>query len=298
MFSRQSRQCYNKAVRVAIIGLGLIGGSMGLALKQANWREAEIIGYVRRQEVGSLALKLGAVDKVELGIRETVKGADIVIIATPVLTIKDIFSQIASDLPTNSIVTDTASTKLQVMRWAEELLPSGISFIGGHPMAGKETSGIRAAKADLFHNCTYCLTPAPQASPTAVRTVTDMVKKLGAVPLTIGAQEHDNLVAGISHLPLLLSAALVSVTTRNPSWQRMARLAASGYRDATRLASGNPEVNAHICLSNPDAIISWIDIFIEELQRLRRLVADGNNEIEKTLALAREAREKWLERRS
>jgi len=285
-------------MRIAVIGLGLIGGSIGLALKQANWHEAEIVGYVRHQEVGSLALKLGAVNKVESDLRETVKGADIVIIATPVLTIKDIFSQIASALPINSIVTDTASTKLQVMRWAKELLPQGISFIGGHPMAGKETSGIRVAKADLFHNCTYCLTPAPQARPTAVRTVTDMVKNLGAVPLNISASEHDNLVAGISHLPLLLSAALVSVTTRNPSWQRIARLAASGYRDITRLASGNPEVNAHICLTNPDAIISWIDIFIEELQKLRRLVADGNNEIEKILALACEARQKWLEGRS
>jgi len=296
--SSHSRQCYNKAMRIAVIGLGLIGGSIGLALKQANWHEAEIVGYVRHQEVGSLALKLGAVNKVESDLRETVKGADIVIIATPVLTIKDIFSQIASALPINSIVTDTASTKLQVMRWAKELLPQGISFIGGHPMAGKETSGIRVAKADLFHNCTYCLTPAPQARPTAVRTVTDMVKNLGAVPLNISASEHDNLVAGISHLPLLLSAALVSVTTRNPSWQRIARLAASGYRDITRLASGNPEVNAHICLTNPDAIISWIDIFIEELQKLRRLVADGNNEIEKILALACEARQKWLEGRS
>ncbi|MCX6009103.1 MAG: prephenate dehydrogenase/arogenate dehydrogenase family protein, partial [Chloroflexi bacterium] len=187
-------QCYNKAVRLAIIGLGLIGGSIGLALKQANWRQVEIVGYVRRREVGSLALKLGAVDKVESNLRETVKGANIVIIATPILTVKDIFSQIAPDLSADSIVTDTASTKLQIMRWAEELLPPEINFVGGHPMAGKETSGISAATADLFRNCTYCLTPAPQARPAAVRTVKEMVKKLGAIPLTIGAQEHDSLV--------------------------------------------------------------------------------------------------------
>lgn len=296
--SSQVKQCYNKMVRIAIIGLGLIGGSLGLALKQANWCAAEIIGYVRRQEVGSLALKLGAVDKIESDLRETVKRADIVIAATPVLTIKDIFSQIAPHLCPNSIVTDTASTKLLVMRWAEEFLPPGISFIGGHPMAGKETSGIGSAKADLFHNCTYCLTPALQARPTAVQIITDMIRNLGAIPLTIDAQEHDELVAGISHLPLLLSAALVSVTTKNPSWQQMSRLAASGYRDVTRLASGNPEVNAHICLSNQAAIISWIDAFSEELQKLRKLLANGNNHIENALALAREARQKWLENRS
>jgi prephenate dehydrogenase len=290
-------QCYNDAVHLAIIGLGLIGGSIGLALKQASWRQAEIVGYARRHETGSLALKLGAVDRIESDLSKTVKGADIVIIATPVLTIKDIFSQIAPGLSSNSIVTDTASTKLQVMQWAEELLPLGIDFVGGHPMAGKEISGISAATADLFRNCTYCLTPASRASPAAVQTVKEMVKKLGAIPLTIDAQEHDSLVAGISHLPLLLSVALVSATTKNPSWQQMSRIASSGYRDLTRLASGNPEVNAHICLSNQAAIVSWIDMFIEELQKLRELVAEGGDEIEKVLTLANEARRKWLERR-
>jgi prephenate dehydrogenase len=290
-------QCYNNAVRLAIIGLGLIGGSIGLALKQASWRQAEVVGYARRHETGSLALKLGAVDRVESDLCETVKGADIVIIATPVLTIEDIFSQIAPGLSGDSIVTDTASTKLQVMQWAEELLPPGIDFVGGHPMAGKEISGISAATADLFRNCTYCLTPAPRTRSAAVRTVKEMVKKLGAIPLTISAQEHDRLVAGVSHLPLLLSVALVSATTKNPSWKKMSCIAASGYRDLTRLASGNPEVNAHICLTNQAAIVSWIDVFSEELQRLRRLVADGSNEIEKALAIANEARQKWLKKR-
>ncbi len=290
-------QCYNKMVRIAIIGLGLIGGSIGLALKQANWQEAEVVGYVRRQEIGSLALELGIVDKISTNLSGAVKGTDIVIIATPVLTIKDIFSQIAPDLSTDSIVTDTASTKMQVMQWAEELLPSRTSFVGGHPMAGKETSGIRSAKADLFYDCTYCLTPLPRAKPTAIQTVTDMVKTLGAFPLVIDAQEHDNFVAGVSHLPLLLSMALVLVTTKHPSWEQMSCLAASGYRDLTRLASGNPEVNAHICLSNQTAIVSWIDAFNDELQKLRKLVADGNTEIHKALAIANEARQKWLERR-
>jgi prephenate dehydrogenase len=284
-------------MRITIIGLGLIGGSIGLALKKAKWRDAEIVGYVRRQEACPMVLSSGAVDKVELSLRAAINSADIIIIATPVLTIKSIFSQIAADLSPSSIVTDTASTKLQVMQWAEELLPPEISFVGGHPMAGKETSGIKAAKTDLFHNCTYCLIPAPQAKPAAVQTVTDMIKSLGAIPLTISAQEHDNLVAGISHLPLLLSAALVSVTTKDPSWEQMSRLAASGYRDFTRLASGNPEVNAHICLSNQAAIISWIDTFSKELQRLRKLIASSDSEIGRALALASEARQKWLERR-
>ena len=284
-------------MRIAIIGLGLIGGSIGLALKQADWQKAEIVGYVRRSELRPMALSSGAVDNVESSLKATVRGADLIIIATPVLTIKDIFSQIAADLPPDSIVTDTASTKVQVMRWAEELLSPRTSFVGGHPMAGKETSGIKAAEADLFHNCVYCLTPATQAKPAAVQTVADMVKALGATSLTISADEHDDLVAGISHLPLLLSIALVSATTQSPSWEQMSRLAAGGYRDLTRLASGNPEVNANICLSNQAPIISWIDKFSEELQRLRKFLANGDSEIEKFLVMASEARRKWLKKR-
>jgi len=269
-----------------------------LALKQANWRNAELIGYARRSETASLARKSGAVDKVELDLNKAVKSADIIIVATPVLAVQDVFKQIAPDLSEGSIVTDVASTKLEVIQWAQELLPSRANFVGGHPMAGKETSSIKAATADLFRKCTYCLTPLPQTRPAALRTMKDMVKALGAVPLIIDAEEHDRLVAGISHLPLLLSAALVLATTQNPSWPRMSRLAATGYRDLTRLASGNPELGAHICLSNQDAIVSWIDAFIEELQKLRKLVADGSEEIERALATANKARQKWLEQRS
>jgi len=283
-------------VHISIIGLGLIGGSIGLALKQVDWQRAEITGYARRQETASLARKLGAIDRFELDLRKAVKGADIIIVATPVLVIKDVFTQIAAELLDGSIVTDTASTKLRVIRWAQELLPSRINFIGGHPMAGKELSTIKAAIADLFRTCTYCLTPLPQVRPAAMKTIKDMVKSLGAIPLVIEAEEHDRLVAGISHLPLLLSAALVLTTTKSPSWPKMSRLAASGYRDLTRLASGNPELGAHICLSNQTAIVSWIDTFIEELQKLRKLVAEGSGEIERALAMANEARQKWLEK--
>ncbi len=283
-------------MRITIVGLGLIGGSIGLALKQAKWEKAEVVGFVRRQETGSLALKLGVVDKVELSLRRAVNGANIVIVATPVLTMKDIFLQIAPELSASSIVTDTASTKLQVVKWAEELLPSTTDFVGGHPMAGKETSGIEFAKAELFQNCIYCLTPLSRVKPSSVQTMEDMVKALRAMPVVIDAEEHDNLVAGVSHLPLLLSTALALATTQSTSWEKMSRLAASGFRDLTRLASGNPEVNAHICLSNQDAIVSWIDIFINELNKLRGLIANGNADIEKALAMANEAERKWLEK--
>jgi len=281
-------------VLVAIIGLGLIGGSIGLALRRGKKSSWEVVGYSRRQETATNALSLGAIERGETNLKDAVKQAEIVIIATPVLAVKEIFSQIATYLPSGCIVTDTASTKVQVMKWAEEILPPTVDFIGGHPMAGRETYGIKAAEAELFQGCTYCLTPSERASPKSIDTVLDMVKKLGALPFFIDAQEHDKLVAGISHLPMLLSAALVSLTTNNPSWPKMSKLAASGFHDLTRLASGSPEVNSHICLSNQEAIIDWVDKFSRELERYRQLVAKGDKRLEQALTEANKARQEWL----
>ncbi|MBE9470090.1 MAG: prephenate dehydrogenase/arogenate dehydrogenase family protein [Chloroflexi bacterium] len=283
-------------MQVAIIGLGLVGGSIGLALKQSSQPECEIVGYVRRPEVASTALSLGVVDKVETKLKDVVKEAGTVVIATPVLTVKEILSEIAAHLCSGCVVTDTASTKLDVMSWAEELLPPTVDFIGGHPMAGKETQGIQAADARLFQDCIYCLSPAKKASTQAIDKVANMVKRLGATPFFIDAQEHDYLVAGISHLPMLLSAAMVSATTKDPSWDKMSKLAASGYRDVTRLASGNPEVNAHICLTNTAALLHWIDEFGSELERYRQLVTTKDKHLEEALAEASEARKEWLSR--
>ncbi|MBM3154922.1 MAG: prephenate dehydrogenase/arogenate dehydrogenase family protein [Chloroflexi bacterium] len=284
-------------MKVAIIGLGLIGGSIGVALKKSNWRSAKVTGYVRRSKTGSTALRLGMIDQASSSLKQTVKGAELVIVATPVLTIKDIFREIAPHIASDSTVTDVASTKVKVMSWAEELLPSHVSFVGGHPMAGREISGIIAAQPDLFRNCTYCLTPGLHAKPRALQLVEDMVQSLGARPIIIDAEEHDDMVAGISHLPFLISAALVSATCQNPIWPKMSLLASSGYRDVTRLASGSPEVNAHICHTNQKPINAWIDDFIKEMQEIQSLLSADSNGIEKYLATAQKARQKWLEKR-
>jgi len=291
---RWALRCYNNTVLVTIIGLGLIGGSIGLALRQGKKLSWEIVGYSRRQETVANALSLGAIERGETNLKDAVKQADFIIIATPVLTVKEIFSEITPHVRSGCIVTDTASTKAQVMEWADEILPSTVDFIGGHPMAGREIYGIQAAQAELFRGCTYCLTPTEEISTKSIDMVTSMVKELGAIPFFIDAQEHDNLVAGISHLPMVLSAVLVSLTTKNPSWSKMSKLAASGYHDLTRLASGSPEVNAHICLSNQEAIVSWMDEFNQELERYRQLVVDGDKRLEQAFTEANRARQEWL----
>jgi prephenate dehydrogenase len=218
----------------------------------------------------------------------------LVIIATPVMSIRGILEQIANNLSPGCVVTDTASTKVQVMKWAEEYLPPEVSFIGGHPMAGKERAGIEAADDKLFHNCTYCLVKSSSATLKGVRLVVELVEQMEANPLFIDAAEHDNLVAGISHLPTLLSSALVLTTTKSAAWPQMSKLAAGGYRDLTRLASGNVEMNRDICQTNSQNIVRWIDNFIAEMSELRRLLTKDGEELERALTKAQKARKKWF----
>ena len=280
--------------RIAIIGLGLIGGSLALALKKSGAKGTEIVGFSRSAETIAKARECGAIDKAAANLASAVAEADLVAIATPVMATKEVLSSIAEHLSPKCVVTDTGSTKVQVMQWAEEYLSSKISFIGGHPMAGKETSGIDEADANLFRECVYCLTPSPCATPLAVRKLKKLVESIGAKPFFIDAETHDNLVAGVSHLPMLLSAAFVTTTTKSRLWSEMAKLAAGGYRDFSRLASGNPEMNRDICLTNQQKIVDWLDRYIEVLKGYRSLVAEDSEELAEMLAQAREEREKWL----
>ncbi|MEW6142177.1 MAG: prephenate dehydrogenase [Chloroflexota bacterium] len=285
-----------RPIRITIIGLGLIGGSLGLALKQAD-PSIVVTGYSRRVSTVRKALKLGAIDHGSGSVTASVKNADIVFICTPVRTVKDIFGAIAPALHRNCIVTDAASTKVEVMKWANRLLPGHVNFIGGHPMAGKEVAGIDAAEATLFRKCVWCLTPSPGASKYSLGKLSKTIRYLGARPYVINPARHDLLVAGVSHLPLVLSTALVSATTGSKLWKEMSRLASSGYRDVTRLASGDSRIYTDICLTNQRSIVKWTDDFIRELQHFRKLVAEGDEALEKAFNKAREAREKWLKSR-
>lgn len=283
------------AKRVAIVGLGLIGGSMGLALKRAGQEGQELVGYARRPENAERARRLGVIDHAEGSLAAAVNGADLVILAIPTMSIKEVLSQIAPHLAAGAVVTDVASTKLQVMHWAEESLPQTAGFVGGHPMAGKELSGIEVAEADLFAGCTYCLVPGRGASDVAIQSIVDLARLVGGRPLFLTAGEHDYFVAGVSHLPLIVASALVAATTRNPRWSKMADVAASGYSGATRLASQHPRMNRDICLTNGENIVAWIDDFSRELQRLRGLIAEGDLSLEQAFERTRQARHAWIE---
>lgn len=256
--------------RIAIIGTGLIGSSLGLAIKRVGAKDLEVVGHDREPTAASKAQKRGAIDRTCWNIVDAVRNARMVIIATPVLAIREVMERIAPHLPEGCVVTDTGSTKAAVMEWASSILPEWTSFIGGHPMAGKEVSGPEGAEASLFEGKTYCLIPGKGAREEAVKAVVSLVTAIGAKPHFIDPVEHDSYVAAISHLPMFLSVALVGCTSKSPSWGEMAQVASTGYRDLTRLASGDPVMHRDIALTNARAIVHWIDTFIKELYGLRK----------------------------
>ena len=281
--------------QVGIIGLGLIGGSLALAIRRARPGEFRVLGYTRTAANAEKASRMGIVDEVVDSPGSAVTGADLAIVAVPISATRDIFQQIAGCLPSGCIVTDVCSTKTEVVKWAEECLPQDMSFVGGHPMAGREDSGIEAADVGLFDGCTYCLVLGERTSPESLQWMTDFVQGIGARPLVINPSEHDEFVAGVSHLPFFVAAALVSATSGSSGWSQMSQLAAGGYRDTTRLASQNPQLGRDMCVTNQKNILWWIDNFSQELGRFREVIATDPKAVEGMLMSARQAREQWLD---
>jgi prephenate dehydrogenase len=260
--------------RIAIIGLGLIGGSVALALKRAALRDLEVVGYDIDVEASARARKLTAIDIEAPSPALAAEGAAAVIIATPVLKVRDVLEQIAGSAGEGALITDTASTKREVVRWADEVLPDGVSFVGGHPIAGKTESGIGVADAALFEGRPWTLSPSISASERAIATLENLVRLTGAEPVIIDAEEHDSYLAAVSHLPLLAATALFALTSESKAWPELAPLAGPGFRDTTRLASTNPGLSHDICLTNRENLLHWLDRYRATLTQLRELIAD------------------------
>lgn len=280
---------------VAIIGLGLIGGSMGLALRQAQ-PHIEIAGWDQNDAVVAAALERGAITTGAATLPAVVHNADLIVVATPVLAVRAVFAQMAPHLKPGTLVTDVASTKAQIVAWAAELLPAHVTFVGGHPMAGGEQHGVAHARAELFRDAVYCLTPTDDTPPAAVSKLEQIVTSLGARTLRLDPQTHDEHVAAVSHVPFVLAAALVQHTSEQTDWPAMQQLAATGYRDTTRLASGDARMHTDICLSNAAAITHQL----HGMARLLDEVAGHINDVEYLQHFfdqAKQARDHWLHER-
>lgn len=283
-------------MNVTIIGLGLIGGSLGLAL-QATSLDLQVSGWDRDPATVAMARDRGVIERGFDTLAEAVVGADLVVVATPVLAVRAVFEQIAPHLGPGTIVSDVASTKVQVLEWAQLLLPPTVAFVGGHPMAGSEQHGIGQARADLFRGAIYCLTPLPGVPVEVVTQLEQLTEALGARPLRVEAATHDAFVAAVSHLPFMLSAALVQHVGNDERWPDMRRLAATGFRDVTRLASGDPAMHRDICLTNS----AMIRAELRGLARLLNELADHLDDpgyLETFFAAALAHRGDWLRERS
>ena len=282
--------------RITIVGLGFIGGSIGLALHQTE-ADFEVVGHDRERGAANQAKKIGAVDKTDWNLISACEGADLIVIAIPVGGIKDTLTAISPYLKPGCLITDTASIKSPVVEWAGDILPEGVNFVGGDPIVSDAgmTGGIDAARADLFSGAIYCLTPASGAAPDAVRLASDLVYLLGATPYFLDPLEHDGLMAGVDHLPFVLSAALLGVTTESPAWREMRRLAGGAFENATRFVSADPTTYRDACLINSQNIVRWIDACSENLSDLKETILDGDTEeLERVFEEAMLARQRWL----
>ena len=281
---------------IAIVGTGLIGTSLALAIKGSNL-QVDIVGTDYDSTARAGAQKTGAFKKVETRLANAIRGADVVVFATPVMVMREMMEATASDFQEGCVVTDVGSSKRVVLQWAEEVLPKTVSFVGGHPMAGKEKSGPENADAALFKDKPYCIVPSPTAQRAAVSSVTTMAEAIGARPLFIGVDEHDSFVAAASHLPFMMSVALMGCTSKSANWDDIAKLASTGFGDLSRLASGDPVMHRDICITNPEPIVAWMDAYIRELYDLRNLLAgeDGPDPdaVHQVFVDAMDARARW-----
>ena len=286
--------------KLVIFGVGLIGGSVALALKKAG-SNAHIVGVGRSAESLNIALKLGVIDAPETNIQAACSDADLILIAAPVAQTSAVLHSIKPHLAKETVITDAGSTKGDVLATAREILGAQFSqFVGAHPIAGAEKSGVSAAKEDLFIGKNVVLTPVflptPETSIDAVRRATELWQACGANVSEMSAETHDGIFAAVSHLPHLLAFALVDDIAKRPNAAQLFSFAASGFRDFTRIAGSSPEMWRDISLANRTALLGEISVFENELSQLKQLLANEDGAgLRALFERASKARNDWAE---
>ena len=281
--------------KIAIFGVGLIGGSFALALKKSG-AVGEVIGVGRRRETLVRAASLGIIDSHTDDIAQAVAGADLVLIAAPVAQTASLLRGMAPHLEPDTVVTDAGSTKTDVVLAARAALGSKIhQFVPGHPIAGREQNGPEAALSDLYVGKKIILTALPENPSAAVDRVTDAWQRCGALVHHLTAEEHDAVFAAVSHLPHVLAYALVADIAARPDAARLFQYAASGFRDFTRIAGSSPEMWRDIALANRTALLGELDAYMAQLNQIRTLLDQGDGPaLEKVFGSAQAARQAWI----
>lgn len=280
--------------RLAIIGVGLIGGSLALALKRTGLVE-EVVGAGRGQANLALALANGVIDARAESPEAAAAGADVVVLAVPVGSMPALMARIAPVMHDDMVLTDVGSTKQDVIAAARNLLGARVGqFVPAHPIAGAEASGVVAAHADLFRGKDVILTPLPENPEIAVARVQALWQGCGAHIETMSPLDHDRVFAAVSHLPHLAAFALMDELARRENCPLYLRHAGSGFRDFTRIAGSQPEMWRDIALANREAVVAELDAYIARLAHIRDLIATGDGEaLMAVLSRASQARQQW-----
>lgn len=285
-----------KLNKVVIFGTGLIGGSFALALRRAG-AVREVVGFGRSIATLEQARQLGIIDRIGQDLAAELGDADLVLLATPVGQMSALMARIAPHLGARTLVTDGGSTKGDVVAAAYANMGLKVSqFVPAHPIAGAEQSGAAAAKVDLYLGKRVVLTPLPENSPEAVAQVRSAWELCGAVVSCLTAAQHDEVFAAVSHLPHLLSFALVHDLAQRNNRDQLLSFAASGFRDFTRIAASSPEMWRDICLANRDALLNELDSYMQELETIHTALADSDaDKLQEIFSLAREVRGNWTQ---
>ena len=273
-----------------VIGVGLLGGSIALGLRE-QIPDIEIAGIGRRQSSLRAARKIGAIDSAHLGTYEIVAKSDLIVLATPVCAFEKILRQIKPYLKPSVVVTDAGSTKAQVVRTADRVLGQGGPFVGSHPMAGSEHKGPAFARADLLADALCVITPTKNTPPSLVRKVIKIWKMLGMRTTKMSPADHDQAVARVSHLPHLLASLLMEIP-RDKDFD----VASTGLRDMTRLAAGDPEMWRDIVTTNRKPILEALGNMRKKIDRIEKIIGQDNPKaIQKILAQAKARREEKID---
>jgi prephenate dehydrogenase len=262
--------------KLCIIGVGLIGSSLSLALKQVG-AVGEVTGYGRNRDNLVKGVELGVLDRFESSIAAAVREADVIVVAVPLGAMQQVFAEIASAAPKDAIITDVGSSKGSVMRAAIAELKEGINrFVPGHPIAGNEQSGVEAGFATLYRGRRVILTPTAQTDVTASARIDAMWRECGADIEYLDIEHHDKVLAATSHLPHMLAYALVHHLSNLNEHEEIFRYAAGGFRDFTRIASSDPVMWRDVCIANGDAVVELIEQYQGELDRVAAAIKEGD----------------------
>ena len=258
--------------RLAIIGLGLIGGSLSLALKQAG-KVKQVIGFARQESTRQQALSLGIIDQAADNIADVIQGADLIVLAVPMGAMADTLMSIAPYVTDNMVITDAGSAKAQMVEAAKLALGDQFKqFVPGHPIAGTEKSGPTAAFSQLYQDHRVVLTPTDETNPEALEKIRNMWLAVGAQVSTMTAIQPDHVLAATSHLPHILAFNLVDMLAQNGDVDEVLRYAAGGFRDFSRIASSDPVMWRDICLSNSEAILSLLKQSQHQMNLLQQAI--------------------------